>query len=448
VIKTNNSRRFTVNVNGALGIGNTPNYGTSGYRLQTNGSGSPVSWVDNTLSSLTAATASNTINNGSYSQTWDWNGVTSGIGLILRINNTSAISGQTVAAISTTGVNASDNRNTYGLAVENTHSGTNSGNNSIYSSASGGGNFNRAGWFSASGTATNNYGGYFSATGGTNNYSVFTGEGDVALNQVGGVTKIGLAGSVNGTLKMDGSTSGTVTIQPQAAAGTYNFNLPTTAGTSGYLLTSAGGGSSAMTWTDPASLGSGLAIGSAVTSATAGSIFFAGTGGALQQKNSDFFYDSTNKRLGIGTSSPSTTIHATASGAVAKFVSTGYVQNTVEISDPDGYTYITNGQFKVGSVPFVINANGSYITYQTGGVDRMRIAYSGNVGIGTTSPNTAAILDLTSTTQGLLLPRMTKTQRDAISSPVAGLAIYQTDNTPGLRVYNGTNWMRFTETTD
>lgn len=313
VIKTNGDRVLTVNVNGAIGIGDPPDYGTSGYLLKTNGSGSGASWVDHStlstpLSKISAAAASNSIDHGSYSQTWDWNGVTSGIGLILRINNTSAVSGQTVAAISTSGANASANRNTYGLAVENTHTGTNSGNNSIYSSASGGGNFNRAGWFSASGTATNNYGGYFSATGGTNNYSVFTGEGDVALNQVGGVTKIGLAGSVNGTLKMDGSTSGTVTIQPQAAAGTYNFNLPTTAGTSGYLLTSAGGGSSAMTWTDPASLGSGLAIGSTVTSATAGSVFFAGTGGILQQKNSALFFDSTNIRLGIGTNTPSETL--------------------------------------------------------------------------------------------------------------------------------------------
>ena len=58
-----------------------------------------------------------------------------------------------------------------------------------------------------------------------------------------------------GTLGFSGSTSGTVTIQPQAAAGTFNFNLPTTAGTSGYLLTSAGGGASAMTWTDPATVG-------------------------------------------------------------------------------------------------------------------------------------------------------------------------------------------------
>lgn len=56
--------------------------------------------------------------------------------------------------------------------------------------------------------------------------------------------------------------------------------------------------------------------------------------------------------------------------------------------------------------------------------------------------------EVKSTTKGLLLPRMTKTQRDAISGPAAGLMVYQTDNTPGLRVYNGTNWMKFTETAD
>jgi hypothetical protein len=67
---------------------------------------------------------------------------------------------------------------------------------------------------------------------------------------------------VNGTLRavtnvsISGSSSGLVSILTQAAAGTFNFNLPTTAGTSGYLLTSAGGGSSAMTWTDPATIGS------------------------------------------------------------------------------------------------------------------------------------------------------------------------------------------------
>jgi len=72
----------------------------------------------------------------------------------------------------------------------------------------------------------------------------------------------------------------------------------------------------------------------------------------------------------------------------------------------------------------------------------------GNVGIGTASPGASNLLELASTTKGLVLPRMTKTQRNAITSPVSGMMIYQTDNTPGLRVYNGTNWMRFTETAD
>lgn len=67
---------------------------------------------------------------------------------------------------------------------------------------------------------------------------------------------------------------------------------------------------------------------------------------------------------------------------------------------------------------------------------------------GTETIDPSAQLEITSTTKGLLLPRMTKAQRNLISSPVAGLAIYQTDNTPGLRVYNGVNWMKFTESTD
>lgn len=95
-------------------------------------------------------------------------------------------------------------------------------------------------------------------------------------------------------------------------------------------------------------------------------------------------------------------------------------------------------------------ANGwGYIQYVNNGTQAFRAFSSGGVEIGSaSSETTSAQLSVTSTTKGLLLPRMTKAQRDAISSPVAGLAVYQTDNTPGLRVYNGTNWMRYTETAD
>ena len=63
------------------------------------------------------------------------------------------------------------------------------------------------------------------------------------------------------------------------------------------------------------------------------------------------------------------------------------------------------------------------------------------VGIGTTTPNASAVLDLTSTTQGLLPPRMTQAQRDAIASPVAGLMVYQSDGTSGLYYYTGSAWV-------
>lgn len=48
------------------------------------------------------------------------------------------------------------------------------------------------------------------------------------------------------------------------------------------------------------------------------------------------------------------------------------------------------------------------------------------VGIGTTTPNSSSILDLTSTSAGFLPPRMTTLQRDAITAPAVGLLIYNT----------------------
>jgi len=65
------------------------------------------------------------------------------------------------------------------------------------------------------------------------------------------------------------------------------------------------------------------------------------------------------------------------------------------------------------------------------------------VGIGTTTPDASSILELESTTQGMLIPRMDQTQRDAIASPATGLLIYQTNIAPGFYYYNGTIWTTF-----
>jgi hypothetical protein len=63
-----------------------------------------------------------------------------------------------------------------------------------------------------------------------------------------------------------------------------------------------------------------------------------------------------------------------------------------------------------------------------------------SIGIGTISPNASAALEVNSTTKGFLLPTMTQTQRNAISTPATGLLIYQSDNTPGFYYYNGSAW--------
>ena len=62
------------------------------------------------------------------------------------------------------------------------------------------------------------------------------------------------------------------------------------------------------------------------------------------------------------------------------------------------------------------------------------------IGINNENPDASAALDITSTTGGLLVPRMTETQRDAISAAATGLMIYQTDGTAGFYYYNGSSW--------
>lgn len=62
---------------------------------------------------------------------------------------------------------------------------------------------------------------------------------------------------------------------------------------------------------------------------------------------------------------------------------------------------------------------------------------TGSAGIGTTTPDASSILEMASTTQGVLFPRMTKAHRDAIISPASGLLIYQTNSGPGLYYFDG-----------
>lgn len=77
---------------------------------------------------------------------------------------------------------------------------------------------------------------------------------------------LGVAGSALGILKMSGNTSGTVTIETQAVAGTFSFILPNTTGVTGQPLVSGGGGP--LTWGNVTGTGNFVLSGSPAFSGT------------------------------------------------------------------------------------------------------------------------------------------------------------------------------------
>ncbi len=79
------------------------------------------------------------------------------------------------------------------------------------------------------------------------------------------------------------------------------------------------------------------------------------------------------------------------------------------------------------------------LAFASGNTEMMRITSAGNVGIGTAAPAATAAVEIASTTQGFLPPRMTAAQRQAIAAPATGLVVYDT-TVRGLMFYDGTQW--------
>ena len=70
------------------------------------------------------------------------------------------------------------------------------------------------------------------------------------------------------------------------------------------------------------------------------------------------------------------------------------------------------------------------------------ISWAQRMGIGTTTPAASALVDMTSTSQGLLPPRMSNAERNEMSGPVAGMIIWCTNCTleGEMQVFNGYAW--------
>ena len=110
------------------------------------------------------------------------------------------------------------------------------------------------------------------------------------------------------------------------------------------------------------------------------------------------------------------------------------------------YGSLTMGADTTSSGRLTVRGTGTTSSTKTavfedsGGSDIMVVQDNGVVGIGVTSPDASAKLEISSTTQGVLFPRMTTTQRDAISSAANGLVIYNS-STDKLQVRAGGAWV-------
>ena len=189
---------------------------------------------------------------------------------------------------------------------------------------------------------------------------------------------------------------------------------------------------------------------------TSGSIPFS-NGSTLIGDNSNLFWNNTNKRLGIGTNTPSSQVHIKGVSGVSNVL-------TVESPDVNPFIRIQTGTTAVNRRPCIAFSSPSTewaVGFNTSD-NRFRIAQGGdlgtdascamaidkstyNVGIGTANPSSSAKLDVWSTTSGFAPPEMTATNASAISTTSRKLIIYVTDTngtftSAGLWMWNGTTW--------
>jgi hypothetical protein len=170
-----------------------------------------------------------------------------------------------------------------------------------------------------------------------------------------------------------------------------------------------------------------------------------------------------NTALGVSADvSAGNLTNATAIGYNAKVTAS----NTIQLGNTAVTSVNTSGTLTTGAITIpntdgvagqVLGTNGSgivsWINPSTSGLVDITTdqiisgskSLNNNLRVGTTTPTPSAVLEVSSTTQGFLPPRMTQTERNSVSSPVAGLIVWckNCGENGELQVFNGTKWTNF-----
>ncbi|MES2778242.1 MAG: tail fiber domain-containing protein [Bacteroidota bacterium] len=94
------------------------------------------------------------------------------------------------------------------------------------------------------------------------------------------------------------------------------------------------------------------------------------------------------------------------------------------------------------NLAFGVSGNGGSISRPNSfGQIKMMIQANGTIGMGTITPHTSAALEITSGNKGLLIPRLSTADRNAIASPATGLQIFNLDD-QCTDWYDGANWIK------
>ena len=166
--------------------------------------------------------------------------------------------------------------------------------------------------------------------------------------------------------------------------------------------------------------------------------------GATTIGNSQIFDNGTN--VGIGTTTPSSKLHTVNeafignSGGTTGLLLSGDNNSRIDFRSGSAST----GQITCGNSSnlFIDAFDSRAIELALAGTTVFEVSNSANVGIGTAgSVNPSALLEVKSTTQGFLPPRMDEAERDAIGGPAIGLMVFNL-GTDEVNVYTGAGWKR------